>query len=70
MKKRRTRSRSSPRAEYDFSGGVRGKYAGRVQRQPRGVVIDPELARLFPDSRSVNRVLRLIAEIARKSIAK
>ena len=67
MKKRRTRSRSSPRGEYDFTGGVRGKYARRVQQR---ILIDPELARLFPDSRSVNRVLRLIAEIARKSIAK
>jgi hypothetical protein len=49
---------------------VRGKYAGRVQQKSRPVVLEPELARLFPDSRSVNRVLRLIAEIARKSIAK
>jgi hypothetical protein len=70
MKKRKTRSRSSPRGEYDFTDGVRGKYASRVQPKSRAVVLEPELARLFPDSRSVNRVLRLIAEIARKSLPK
>jgi hypothetical protein len=57
------------RREYDFSGGERGKYAGRV-RGPRVVLLEPEVARVFPDSRSVNRVLRLIAEIARKSLGK
>jgi hypothetical protein len=58
------------RREYDFSSGERGKYAGRIRGGPRVVLLEPEVARVFPDSRSVNRVLRLIAEIARKSLGK
>lgn len=34
-------------------------------------LLEPDVARVFPNSRSVNhRVLRLIAEIARKSLGK
>jgi len=32
------------------------------------VRLEPEIARLFPDSRSVNRALALIVEIARRSV--
>lgn len=66
MKKRDRNAPKAPRREYDFSGGVRGKYAERVRRGSREIVLEPELARLFPNSRAVNRALRLIAEIARK----
>ena len=58
------------RREYDFSAGVRGKYVGRLRGGARVVLLEPEVARVFPDSRSVNGVLRLIAEIARKSLGK
>jgi len=58
------------RREYDFSDGVRGKYASSLRGRPRTVVLEPEVARVFPDSRSVNRALRLITEIARKSLGK
>ena len=70
MKKRRSSSHDLVRREYDFSGGERGKYAGRIRNGARIVLLDPEVARVFPDSRSVNRALRLIAEIARKSLGK
>ena len=42
------------RAEYDLSGGVRGKYVDRYRRGADGMLIDPELADAFPDSKSVN----------------
>jgi hypothetical protein len=34
------------------------------------VVLEAQVARVFPDSRSVNRALRLITEIARRSLGK
>src|ERR671917_80716 len=40
--------------EYDFSGGERGKYAGRYARGTNVVVLDPDVARVFSDSESVN----------------
>jgi hypothetical protein len=49
--------------EYDFSGGVRGKYAGRFARGSHVVVLDPDVARVFSDSESVNRALRALVGI-------
>jgi hypothetical protein len=67
MKKNESKSKvSEMRSEYDFSGGVRGKYAKRFSQGTNLVVIDPELAKIFRDSDSVNRALRLLAELARK----
>ena len=48
--------------EYDFSKGTRGKYARRYAKGSNVVVLDPDVAKLFKDSRSVNRVLREAAE--------
>jgi hypothetical protein len=56
------------RGEYDLSalhGGVRGKYFKRATSDSNLVLIEPDLARLFPDADSVNRALRLLAETAR-----
>jgi len=46
------------RAEYDFSAGVRGKYAQRIPSTGTVVVLDPDVAESYPDSESVNRALR------------
>ena len=51
--------------EYDFSGGVRGKYAKRYAHGTNVVVLDPDVAKLFPDSETVNRSLRALASIIR-----
>jgi hypothetical protein len=51
--------------EYDFSGGVRGKYAARFAPGSHVVVIDPDVAQVFSDSESVNRALRALAGIIR-----
>jgi hypothetical protein len=48
------------RAEYDFSDGVRGKYVDRYRRGTNVVLLDPELAKAFPDSKSVNDALRAV----------
>lgn len=49
--------------EYDFSDGVRGKYAGRFPQGSNVVVLDPDVAQVFTDSESVNQALRALAEI-------
>ncbi len=57
------------RKEYDFSKGVRGKYAARFAAGTNLVLIDPDLTGRFPDSESVNRALRSLAEIADRRLA-
>lgn len=49
--------------EYDFSGGVRGKYARRYAEGTNVVVIDPDLAEYFPDHDAVNNALRSLVAI-------
>lgn len=49
--------------EYDFIGGVRGKYVGRFAKGNNVVVLDLDGAQVFTDSESVNQALRALAEI-------
>lgn len=57
--------------EYDFSHGVRGKYAKKYAEGSNVVVIDPDIAEYFPDHDSVNESLRsLVAIIKKQSIGK
>ena len=53
--------------EYDFTDGVRGKYVGRFARGANVVVLDPDVAEVFPDSESVNQALRALAGIQQQS---
>lgn len=55
------------RKEYDFSSGVRGKYAGRLAEGSNVIVLDPDVAEVFSDSKAVNEALRLLARSARES---
>jgi len=48
-------------AEYDFRGGVRGKYARHYAKGTNVVVLDPDVAAAFPDAEAVNRALRRVA---------
>jgi hypothetical protein len=48
------------REEYDFSSGVRGKYAKRFAEGTNLVVLEPDVAKSFPDSTSVNEALRRV----------
>jgi len=50
--------------EYDFTRGIRGKYAKRFKAGTNVVVLAPDVARVFRDSRSVNRALRALCRIA------
>ena len=56
--------------EYDFSKGVRGKYADRYAAGSNIVVLSPDVAEVFSDSDSVNEALRLLVKIARKQPVK
>ena len=53
--------------EYDFHGGTRGKYARRYAKGTNVVALAPDVARVFPDSQSVNQALRVLARLARGS---
>ncbi len=53
--------------EYDFSGGVRGKYASAYAAGSNVIVLAPDVAAIFPDSQSVNEALRALVNIARRA---
>jgi hypothetical protein len=57
------------RPEYDFSGGVRGKYYEAYKQSTNVVVLDPDVAEVFRDSASVNEALRLLTKIAKSTAA-
>ena len=52
--------------QYDFSQGVRGKYAKRYAEGTNVVVIDPDVAEYFPDHDSVNESLRSLVSIIKR----
>ncbi len=52
--------------EYNFSKGVRGKYAKRYAEGTNVVIIDPDVAQFFPDYESVNEALRSIINVIKK----
>jgi hypothetical protein len=72
MKKASNRKPSSDlRPEYDLrqlGRGVRGKYYARATSGSNLVLIEPDLAPFFPDAKSVNRALRLLAEAAQATL--
>ncbi len=46
------------RDHYDFSKGAQGKYAARYKEGTNMVLLDPDVAKEFPDDASVNEALR------------
>ena len=52
------------RPEYDFSGGIRGKHYKAYQEGTNVVLLEPEVARVFSDSASVNQALRMLIDLA------
>lgn len=57
-KPKEAQSPEAMQPEYDFSKGVRGKYAGRYAEGSNIVVIAPDLMKEFPTSEAVNEALR------------
>ena len=54
------------RPEYDFSGAVRGKYCKRYLEVTNVVVLEPDVAKRFKNSASVNKVLRTFLKSSRQ----
>jgi len=50
------------RSHYDFTGGVRGRYARRYAEGTNVVALDPDVARLFPNREAVNDTPRAILD--------
>ncbi len=55
------------RPEYDLSkmlkNSVRGKYAQRYRAGTNLVLLEPDVAKAFPDEKSVNEALRLVMQL-------
>jgi hypothetical protein len=59
------------RPEYrreDFAAMERGKYAARVKESSNVVLLDPDVAAVFPNAEAVNQALRKLIEIAKSSV--
>ena len=66
MKKERKRKANPDMLDnYDFSKGVRGKYAKRYAEGTNLILLAPDVAAFFPNSKSVNQALRSLVQIAR-----
>lgn len=67
MKKRSRKPADELRPEYrrsDFGKLVRGKYAARVAMETNIVVLEPEIAEAFPNTKAVNEALRGLLDVA------
>ena len=52
--------------EYDFSRGMRNKYAAQYAEGTNLVLLDPDVAKDFPDSKAVNEALRALSAIIKR----
>lgn len=52
------------RPEYDFQGGVRGKYYRQYMEGTNVALLEPDVAAVFHDSESVNQALRVLIKAA------
>jgi hypothetical protein len=66
--RKRASVKASSVPDYDFSHGVRGKYASRYAAGTNIVVLSPDLAEVFPDSQAVNEALRTLVRISGKTV--
>ena len=66
MKKKARDKNNEMLQEYDFSKGIRGKYARRYARGSNVVVLEPDVAKVFPNAEVVNSSLRSLADIIRR----
>jgi hypothetical protein len=60
------------RPEYDLrqllKHGVQGKYAARCRKGTNLVLLDPEVAKAFPNESAVNEALHLVIQLSRISV--
>ena len=66
MKKANRKPAHDMRPEYDFAsmkGGVRGKYIKQYRAGTNLVLLDPELAEVFPTDAAVNEAMRAVLQM-------
>jgi hypothetical protein len=51
------------RKKYNFANAIRNPHAREYRKGTNLVKLDPDVAKVFPDSDSVNRVLRLVGSL-------
>ncbi len=61
---------SDMQPEYDFSKGIRGKHYRAYQEGTNIVLLEPDIAKVFKDSESVNHALRMLMELAGSELKK
>ncbi|NEQ67153.1 MAG: hypothetical protein F6K21_16920 [Symploca sp. SIO2D2] len=57
------------RPEYDFAqmeGGVRCKYVERYRKGTNLVLLEPDVAQVFPNDEAVNEALRLLIQVVQR----
>jgi hypothetical protein len=62
---RKTKKDDEMRSHYDFSGGVRGKYAARYAEATNVVVLPPDAAEVLPDSVAVNDAWAHVGQVVK-----
>lgn len=70
MKAKEKKNSDDFRAEYefDYSKAVRGKYYKRILEEGTNVVIlEPDIAKAFVDSATVNDALRSLLDLTKKT---
>lgn len=63
--KKRSTDVDTMRASYDFSRAKRGVTAARYAQGTNVVLLDPDVAEVFPDTQAVNEALRTFARLAK-----
>jgi len=67
--KKQTEPNDELRTEYDMKSllkdGVRGKYATRYGAGTNLVLLEPEVARAFPNEKAVNDALKLVIKLTK-----
>lgn len=50
-----------PEYSFDYSKAIRGKYYKRILKEGANIIVlEPDIAKAFPDSASVNDALRVV----------
>ena len=55
-------------SDYDFSKAVRGQTAKRYAEGSNIIVLDPDVAKAFPNAAAVNGALRALVRMARARV--
>ena len=67
--KKQTELKDELRPEYDLKSllkdGTRGKYAARYNAGTNLVLLEPDVARAFPNEKAVNEALRLVIKLTK-----